>query len=91
MIDPIAGLVESPCAKRNTIGAANALICAEMVLAGIPSIVPFDEVVEAMYRVGKALPVSLRETSRGGLAITQTGNDYQEQIFGGGTVCSNCK
>ncbi len=89
--DPIAGLVESPCAKRNTIGAANALICAEMVLAGIPSIVPFDEVVEAMYRVGKALPVSLRETSLGGLAITQTGEDYQEQIFGGCTVCSNCK
>ena len=85
--DPIAGLVESPCAKRNTIGAANALICAEMALAGIPSIVPFDEVVLAMYQVGNSLPSSLRETARGGLAVTQTGLAYQERIFGG---CKDC-
>ncbi|QRN86611.1 L-serine ammonia-lyase, iron-sulfur-dependent, subunit alpha [Clostridia bacterium] len=87
--DPIAGLVESPCAKRNTIGAANALISAEMTLAGIPSIVPFDEVVEAMYRVGKSLPVTLRETSRGGVAITPTGESCQNRIFGGCTSCRN--
>lgn len=80
--DPIAGLVESPCAKRNGIGAANALLCAEMSLAGITSIIPFDEVVEAMYRVGKALPPSLRETSMGGLATTKTGIQINTELFG---------
>ena len=79
--DPIAGLVESPCAKRNAIGAANALLCAEMSLAGIESIVPFDEVVDAMYRVGRALPPSLRETSMGGLATTKTGVQIQTDLF----------
>lgn len=80
--DPIAGLVESPCAKRNGMGAANALLCAEMSLAGIESIIPFDEVVEAMYRVGKALPPSLRETSMGGLATTKTGIQISTELFG---------
>lgn len=80
--DPIAGLVESPCAKRNGMGAANALLCAEMSLAGINSIIPFDEVVEAMYRVGKALPPSLRETSMGGLATTKTGVQISTELFG---------
>lgn len=80
--DPIAGLVESPCAKRNGMGAANALLCAEMSLAGITSIIPFDEVVEAMYRVGKALPPSLRETSMGGLATTKTGIQINTELFG---------
>jgi len=79
--DPIAGLVESPCAKRNAMGAANALLCAEMSLAGIESIVPFDEVVDAMYRVGRALPPSLRETSMGGLATTKTGLQIQTDLF----------
>lgn len=79
--DPIAGLVESPCAKRNAMGAANALLCAEMSLAGIESIVPFDEVVDAMYRVGRALPPSLRETSMGGLATTKTGIQIQTDLF----------
>lgn len=80
--DPIAGLVESPCAKRNAMGSANALLCAEMALSGIKSVVPFDEVVDSMYRVGRALPPSLRETSRGGLAITPTGIRLQKEIFG---------
>lgn len=80
--DPIAGLVESPCAKRNAMGAANALLCAEMSLAGINSIIPFDEVVDAMYRVGKALPPSLRETSMGGLATTKTGIQINTELFG---------
>ena len=80
--DPIAGLVESPCAKRNGMGAANALLCAEMSLAGIKSVIPFDEVVEAMYRVGKALPPSLRETSLGGLATTKTGIQINTELFG---------
>ena len=80
--DPIAGLVESPCAKRNAMGAANALLCAEMSLASINSVIPFDEVVEAMYRVGKALPPSLRETSMGGLATTKTGIQINTELFG---------
>lgn len=79
--DPIAGLVEAPCAKRNTIGAANGLICAEMALAGVESIVPFDEVVLAMYEVGKLMPVALRETSTGGLATTPTGIKLNKEIF----------
>ncbi|MBM7562561.1 L-serine ammonia-lyase, iron-sulfur-dependent, subunit alpha [Fusibacter tunisiensis] len=79
--DPVAGLVESPCAKRNGMGAANALMCAEMALSGIESIIPFDEVVEAMYRVGKALPPSLRETSLGGLATTKTGIQINTELF----------
>lgn len=79
--DPIAGLVESPCAKRNGMGAANALLCAEMSLSGIKSIIPFDEVVDAMYRVGKALPPSLRETSMGGLATTKTGVQIAVDLF----------
>jgi len=87
--DPIAGLVESPCAKRNTIGAANALICAEMALADIPSIVPFDEVVDAMFRVGKALPPSLKETSQGGLATTATGKALNDKIFGRCSIQKN--
>lgn len=80
--DPIAGLVESPCAKRNSMGAANALLCAEMALSGIESIVPFDEVVEAMYRVGRAMPPSLRETSLGGLATTKTAIQIKTDLFG---------
>ncbi|SDK57171.1 L-serine ammonia-lyase, iron-sulfur-dependent, subunit alpha [Natronincola ferrireducens] len=80
--DPIAGLVEAPCEKRNAIGAANALISAEMALAGVKSIIPFDEVVDTMYRVGRCLPDELRETAMGGLAATPTGKKLHEQIFG---------
>ncbi len=80
--DPIAGLVESPCNTRNAIGAANALISAEMALAGVKSLIPFDEVVEAMYRVGKALPFELRETALGGLATTPTGVRLKKEIMG---------
>lgn len=71
--DPIAGLVEYPCALRNASGVVNAFISADMALAGVQSIVPFDEVVESMYKVGKAMPESLRETALGGLAATPTG------------------
>lgn len=70
--DPIGGLVEYPCALRNASGVVNAFISADMALAGVQSLIPFDEVVEAMYKVGKALPESLRETAKGGLAITPT-------------------
>ncbi len=71
--DPVAGLVEVPCVKRNVVGAMNALACAEMALAGIPSAIPCDEVIDAMRSVGDALPASLRETGQGGLAATPTG------------------
>jgi len=79
--DPIAGLVESPCAKRNASGAVNALISADMALAGVKSIIPFDEVVEAMYKVGKSLPYELRETALGGIAGTPTGIKIKEEII----------
>lgn len=80
--DPIAGLVESPCQTRNAMGAANALICAEIALSGVKSIIPFDEVVDTMYRVGRAIPFELRETALGGLADTPTGKKIQKQILG---------
>ncbi|MEG0641074.1 MAG: L-serine ammonia-lyase, iron-sulfur-dependent, subunit alpha [Clostridium sp.] len=80
--DPIAGLVEAPCAKRNSSGVVNALTSADLALAGVKSIVPFDEVVEAMYKVGKALPHTLRETALGGLAATPTGIKLRKEIFG---------
>lgn len=79
--DPIAGLVECPCVKRNAIGAANALISADMALAGIKSIIPFDEVVDAMYRVGKSMPSDLKETALGGLAATPTGKRIMDEVF----------
>lgn len=71
--DPIAGFVEVPCQKRNAMGAANALVCAEMALSGVEEIVPLDEMVEAMFRVGKRMPEELRETAQGGVAATATG------------------
>jgi L-serine dehydratase len=80
--DPVAGLVEVPCVKRNAIGTANALISADMALAGIKSVIPFDEVVEAMYKVGRSLPSSLKETSLGGLATTPTGIKLKNEILG---------
>lgn len=80
--DPIAGLVEAPCAKRNSSGVVNALTSADLALAGVKSIIPFDEVVEAMYKVGKALPYTLRETALGGVAATPTGIKLRKQIYG---------
>lgn len=71
--DPIAGLVEAPCQSRNAIGVANALTCAELALSGVKSVIPFDEMADAMYHVGKSLPFELRETAMGGCAGTPTG------------------
>jgi len=79
--DPIAGLVEAPCAKRNASGVVNAMISADMSLAGVNSIIPFDEVVEAMYKVGKALPITLKETALGGIAKTKTAQSIQNDIY----------
>lgn len=78
--DPVAGLVEIPCIKRNATGAVEAMVCADMALAGIKSMIPFDEVVEAMFKVGKALPMQLRETALGGLATTPTGLKLNEMV-----------
>lgn len=78
--DPIGGLVEYPCALRNASGVINALISADMALANVEALVPFDEVVEAMYKVGKALPESLRETALGGLAITETAQELTKKL-----------
>lgn len=81
--DPIAGLVEAPCQSRNAIGAANAITCAEMALSGIKAVVPFTEMMQAMYRVGCRLPSELRETALGGCATTPTGCAHNCRIFGG--------
>lgn len=80
--DLIAGLVEEPCAKRNMAGAVSAMTTADMVMAGVRSVIPFDEVVKSMYEVGKALPSSLRETALGGIAITETALKLQKEILG---------
>lgn len=80
--DPIAGLVECPCQTRNALASSNALISADMALAGLKTTIPFDEVVDAMYRVGKTMPPSLRETALGGLAATDTGKSITKRIFG---------
>ncbi|SMQ81188.1 L-serine dehydratase [Bacillus sp. OV166] len=79
--DPVAGLVEVPCIKRNVIGTSIAFSAADMSLAGIESRIPCDEVIEAMYRVGKDMPRTLRETALGGLATTETGKQVKERLF----------
>ena len=80
--DPVAGLVEVPCIKRNVMGAANALTCAEMALSGLMSQIPCDEVIDAMGAVGASLPSALRETGEGGLAATPTGRRVAEFMRG---------
>lgn len=95
--DPVAGLVEIPCIKRNASGVAGAFVAAEMALAGITSAIPADEVILAMKRVGDTMPAALRETAEGGLAATPTGQRLFEQVFGarhgtdGCTGCGACK
>lgn len=89
--DPVAGLVEVPCIKRNAAGASNALIAADMALAGLVSEIPVDEVIAAMYEIGVAMPTQFKETAEGGLANTPTGRLIQEQIFGRSSGCGGCK
>mgnify|MGYP001048815637 FL=1 len=79
--DPVAGLVEVPCVKRNVIGAVNALTSADMAMAGIRSKIPPDEVIDAMRNIGIALPSCVRETGQGGLAATRTGMRIREELF----------
>ena len=78
--DPVAGLVEVPCVKRNVVGAVNAVSCANMALAGIDSAIPCDEVIDAMGRVGRQLSPDLRETGAGGLAATPTGRAIARRL-----------
>ena len=80
--DPVAGLVEVPCVKRNVIGAMNAIAAADMALAGIQSRIPVDEVIEAMGDVGRRLPEEFRETAMGGLAVTPTGQAVKDRMSG---------
>ena len=80
--DPVAGLVEVPCVKRNAMGAANAMVAADMALAGVTSRIPCDEVIEAMFEIGQRMPTAFKETAEGGLAATPTGRKLEAKIFG---------
>ncbi len=80
--DPAAGLVEVPCVKRNAFGAVQALLAIDMTLAGIESVIPFDETVMAMKEVGELMSENLRETSRGGIAVTKTAKSWEKKLFG---------
>lgn len=80
--DPVAGLVEIPCIKRNAMGTANALTAAELALAGIASAIPADETIIAMKHIGDTMSPALRETADGGLATTPTGIKLRKQVFG---------
>ena len=79
--DPVAGLVEVPCVKRNVGGAVNALAAADMALAGITSRIPVDQVIDAMREVGEKMDVTLRETGAGGVAASITGVEIAERII----------
>lgn len=80
--DPVAGLVEIPCIKRNAMGAANAFVSAELALAGIESKIPVDEVIQAMKQIGNCMTPALKETAEGGLAATPTAKKYTKEVFG---------
>ncbi|MCI6692115.1 MULTISPECIES: L-serine ammonia-lyase, iron-sulfur-dependent, subunit alpha [unclassified Clostridium] len=80
--DPVAGLVEIPCAKRNSSGAISALCTADLVMAGVESKIPFDDALSAMYKVGRSLPPELRETALGGVAVTKAGLELRKKVFG---------
>jgi len=78
--DPVGGLVEVPCVKRNALFAVHGLTAAQLALAGVDSVIPMDEIVEAMVRIGRSLPRGLRETAEGGLATTETGAAIARRI-----------
>jgi L-serine dehydratase len=80
--DPVAGLVEVPCVKRNAFVAVNALLAVDLTLAGVHSIIPFDEVVWAMKQIGDSMPAAIRETAGGGLALTPTGQSFKGRVEG---------
>lgn len=78
--DPVAGLVEVPCVKRNAAGAVNAIAAADMALAGIKSVIPADEVIDAMREIGDDMPVKYKETACGGCAVTETAKKIEEKM-----------
>jgi len=78
--DPVAGLVISPCIKRNAIGVMNAFLASEMALSGVTSIIPADEVIDAMMKVGRKLPYELKETGLGGIAKSPTGQRIKNKL-----------
>ncbi len=80
--DPVAGLVEVPCIKRNVSGAVNAVVSAQTALAGVTSVIPADEVIDSMRRIGRMLPECLRETSKDGLAVTDTALRITDRLHG---------
>lgn len=88
--DPVAGLVEIPCIKRNASGVAGAFVAAEMALAGIDSAIPADEVIWSMKRISDVMSPTLKETAEGGLAATPTGRKLHDQVFGPGNVSGGC-
>lgn len=92
--DPVAGLVDIPCIKRNASGVAGAFVAAELALAGIESAIPADEVIWTMKKVGDAMSSTLKETAEGGLAATPTGRRLHEHVFGTAreahSGCSGC-
>lgn len=79
--DPVAGLVEVPCVKRNATGATIAMAAAEMALSGVKSAIPIDEVIDAMGDIGNQMPCALKETAQGGLAVTPTGRRIQADFL----------
>jgi L-serine dehydratase len=79
--DPVAGLVEVPCVKRNAFTAAKALLAVDLCLSGIKSVIPFDEVVLAMKQIGDAMPANIKENAAGGLALTPTGLSIRESLI----------
>ncbi|MDD2993561.1 MAG: L-serine ammonia-lyase, iron-sulfur-dependent, subunit alpha [Pygmaiobacter sp.] len=78
--DPVAGLVQLPCSYRNASGAVNAVLSADLALAGQRTMIPVDQCIDAMYRVGKKLPGELRETALGGIATQPAGKEYAKQL-----------
>ena len=80
--DPVAGLVEVPCVKRNGFFAVHAMVAADMAMAGVQSVIPVDDVIDAMNRIGRSMPSSIKETAEGGLATTKTGLRLTKEIFG---------
>ena len=78
--DPVGGLVEVPCSKRNAMGVANAIAAADMARAGITSVIPLDEVILAMKQIGQQLPFELKETSKGGVAVSKTAKEISKEI-----------
>lgn len=80
--DPVAGLVEVPCVKRNGFIAVHAMVAADMAMAGVQSVILVDDVIDAMNRIGRSMPSSIKETAEGGLATTKTGLRLTKEIFG---------